>query len=196
MSQKSFINFLESLRTPTNQSLIEAIHQGYQALTESLDKETSRNLLENTSQVIHELKAINDTEQKERNEYANEYLAKIKPFNKALTQWIKDKNRDPNDVFDDNKNTKKIQQLIKDNIKEVIRSKELNELGLMVVHMDNHPDFQKWFLQFLPPTTVDKDGSPSLRGRLEDRINNNAGKPQQYGTQNADAVLKSIYSKT
>ena len=38
MSQKHFITFLESLRTPKNNSILEAIHQGYKALHESLDK--------------------------------------------------------------------------------------------------------------------------------------------------------------
>ena len=55
MYQKPFISFLESLRTPKNHSILEAIHQGYKVLTESKEyyiNDTSKSEVDKFTDVL------------------------------------------------------------------------------------------------------------------------------------------------
>jgi len=124
----------------------------------------------------NDLKSLYDEDQRERNEYKN-YLNQYDNWKSAAKAWIKDKKRSPDDVFNDKERLKQAKQLISTNIDQIVNSKKLKDIAwLLVQHMDNDVQFQKWFLQHLSTRTKNYR-------YLSDRIATNSGLPQKYGTQ-------------
>lgn len=124
-----------------------------------------------------DLLKLYSADQKERNEYQS-YLKKIDNWQNASKKWIKDKNRNQNDIFNDKFRSTQAKKLIIDNIKEIIVNKKLlNMAWLLVQHMDNDVSFQKQFLNYLQPQSQEYK-------YLFDRIAVNSGEEQQYNTQN------------
>lgn len=117
-----------------------------------------------------------DQDQAERREYKG-YLAKFPDWKKAAAAWSQDKQRNPNDVFDDTTRLQQAKQLISQNIDKIkMNPSWLKMAWLLVQHMDNDLPFQKWFIQHL------RKGGQNWQ-YLTDRILVNQGKSQKYGTQ-------------
>lgn len=64
-----------------------------------------------------------------------------------------------------------------------VGEKSANNFWLLVQHADAHPDFQRLVLQLMLPEVKRKNASPRNYAYLADRIAENAGHLQEYGTQ-------------
>jgi hypothetical protein len=100
--------------------------------------------------VVSKLKSLEARDQAERNEYLKNYLEPF-GYEKGVAKWIKDKNRDPNDVFNDAKHYPEIKKLVGELMKNDKPLKEdvLNVANVLVIHMDKDRKFQHEFLDFL-----------------------------------------------
>ncbi len=58
-----------------------------------------------------------------------------------------------------------------------------NNFWLLVQHADAHPDFQRQVLKLMQPEVQRRNASARNYAYLTDRIAENAGQPQEYGTQ-------------
>lgn len=130
--------------------------------------------------VVSKLKSLEARDQAERNEYLKNYLEPF-GYEKGVAKWIKDKNRDPNDVFDDAKHYPEIKKLVGELMKNDKPLKEdvLNVANVLVIHMDKDRKFQHEFLDFLSKHHYMSGPFKSISDRLSCAENGT----QKYGTQ-------------
>jgi hypothetical protein len=131
--------------------------------------------------VVSKLKSLEARDQAERNEYLKNYLEPL-GYEKGVAKWIKDKNRDPNDVFDDAKHYPEIKKLVGELIKSDKPLKEdvLDVANVLVIHMDKDRKFQHEFLDFLSKHHHMSGPFKSI----SDRLSCAESGTQKYGTQN------------
>jgi hypothetical protein len=128
------------------------------------------------SQFIDKLNQAYAEDQHERQEYKS-YLAKFKDWRQAAEMWAKDKSRSPNDLFNDKQRLNIVKNIITNHIEEIKLDKKLLKTSwLLVQHMDDDVNFQKWFLNQLNKRTQNYR-------YLYDRVAVNSNLPQKYNTQ-------------
>jgi len=64
-----------------------------------------------------------------------------------------------------------------------VGEKSANNFWLLVQHADAHPEFQRRILKLMLPEVKTKNASPVNYAYLTDRIAENSGQPQEFGTQ-------------
>lgn len=64
-----------------------------------------------------------------------------------------------------------------------VGEKSANNFWLLVQHADAHPDFQRQILKHMALEVKAKNASPVNYAYLTDRVAENSGQPQEYGTQ-------------
>jgi hypothetical protein len=138
-------------------------------------------VLKENKDIISRLKAFEQHDQAQRNEYLKNYLKPL-GYEKGVAKWIKDKNRKPDDVFDDKKNHSEIKKLVKQLIKQdsPLDDDSLDTVNILVIHMDQDRGFQKDFLQFLTKHHYMSGPFKSI----SDRLSCAESGTQKYGTQN------------
>jgi hypothetical protein len=107
-------------------------------------------------------------------------------------QWLRLVGHAADDPFLDNKTQSVAKPLIQQYIDEIAASPDDSygstkyNAWLLVQHMDDDVEFQRWFLQHLDPnskTPADGPNGSNPYQMLHDRVNVNTGQPQQFNTQ-------------
>lgn len=131
-----------------------------------------------------QLRSLYEADQKIRKEYKL-YLDKYQDWRMSSKEWLKNHPEfTEHDIFGDKDRLDQARTIIKENIDNIIKDKQLTNMAwLLVQHMDNDIAFQKWFINYL------KEESEEYK-YLTDRISVNQNKPQKYNTQQVSANYK------
>ena len=132
------------------------------------------------NQFDKQLETIAKQDQAERNEYRKNYLEPL-GYEAGIKKWLQDKNRQPDDVFDDKKNHASIKTILSEIIQKnkPLAPTQLRNAFLVTQHLDANRPAQQAFLGFLQKHHPESESFKYLHDRLSCA---STGK-QTFGTQ-------------
>lgn len=146
-------------------------------------------IIKENKNIISRLKSLEQKDQAERNEYLKNYLEPF-GYEKGVAKWIKDKKRQPDDVFGDKARHPEIKKIIRQliNLRKPLDEETLDVANILVIHLDQDRVFQKEFLDFLTKYHLNSGPYKSI----SDRISCAESGKQKYGTQDVCVPDKKI----